>query len=486
MGRRVTLLLLLLAIPAAFLAGLAVSRRGRDAASPSPRKILYYVDPMNPSFRSDQPGTAPCGMPLEPVYEESGGASRASSAAMTPGTVSVRPDRQQMIGLKIEPAQRTSVVHTMRLLGRVAPDERRLYRIFSVTEGWIRELAPATTGSVVKKDEVLASYYSQEILGPQQAFLYALEALDRFVESGTATPEQIELNKRNVRNTRQTLLNLGMSEPQTDEIAKSRQLVPLVQIRAPASGFVLARNVSTGQRFDRTSELYVIADLSRVWILADAFENEGAFFRPGARAHVRLPGQTDSHEAVVASVLPQFDAATRTLKVRLEADNPGYVFRPDMFADVELPVTLPEALVVPSTAVLDSGLQKTVFVDRGGGLFEPRRVETGWRAGGLTEIRGGLEPGDGVVVSGNFLLDSESRMRLAGAAPAETAQPVDPVCGMRVDPGAARADGRFSEHGGATFYFCAHGCKKSFDENPRRFLAAKTGKELPSAGHAHD
>ena len=175
-----------------------------------------------------------------------------------------------------------------------------------------------------------------------------------------------------------------------------------------------------------------MADLSRVWILADLFENESQYIKPGARVQVTLPHQRKTFQATVSKILPQFDAASRTLKVRLETDNPGFVLRPDMFVDVELPISLPPAISVPADAVLDSGLRKTVFVDRGNGFFEPEKVETGWRIGDRVEIVKGLQPGERIVVSGNFLIDSESRLELAAAGMYGTLSK-DPVCGMEAD-----------------------------------------------------
>jgi len=210
----------------------------------------------------------------------------------------------------------------------------------------------------------------------------------------------------------QQLQNLGMSALQIEEIRRTRELPETIKILAPADGFVLARNASPGLKFERGAEWYRIADLSRIWILADVFENDVKYLRPGVRAQVSLPNQRRTFPATVAETLPQFDAATRTLKVRLEAENLGFALRPDMFVDVELPITLPPAITVPVDAVLDSGLKKTVFVDRGEGVFEPRPVQTGWRLGDRVEIVEGLAPGERIVVSSTFLLDSESRMRI--------------------------------------------------------------------------
>ena len=426
MSRRLGWILLLVLVPCAFVAGSRLHESSPSPTRPDKRRVLYWADPMNPAIHASEPGIAPCGMPLEPVYEggqPAAGEGGTRLASKPPGSVSVLPDLQQLAGVRVETAGERSVSHALRLFGRVAADEARIYRLYSVTEGWIRQISPAATGSLVKKDELLASYYSQEILGPQQAHLYALEALDRFVESKTASDEQLQLNRKNVRTTRQQLLNLGMGETQVAELERTRQATQTVELRAPASGFVLMRNVSMGQRFDRTTELYVVADLEHVWVLVDTFGDDVEHLAPGTRVDVRLAGGGETAAAVVSRTLPQFDPGTRTLKVRLEAPNPRFAFRPDMFVDVEVPVTRPPALVIPAAGVIDSGLQKTVFVDHGDGFFERRPVTTGWHAGGFVQVLTGLTSGERVAVSGNFLLDSESRMRLAGAATDRNLQP---------------------------------------------------------------
>jgi YHS domain-containing protein len=181
---------------------------------------------------------------------------------------------------------------------------------------------------------------------------------------------------------------------------------------------------------------------------------------------------------MVSTVLPQFDPNSRTLKVRLELDNPGYTLRPDMFVDVEFPVTLPAALTVPADAVLDSGLRKMVFVDRGNGYFEPRKVETGWRFGDRIEITKGLMPGERIVVSGTFLIDSESRMK-AAAAGIYGESSNDPVCGMYVDEGKAKASGKTGSYSKKTYYFCSDDCKQKFDKNPGLYLKKTGGSKGP-------
>jgi YHS domain-containing protein len=217
--------------------------------------------------------------------------------------------------------------------------------------------------------------------------------------------------------------------------------------------------------------------------MTDIFEKDRELVRPGALATVRYQGR--KFPARMIDVLPQFDPQSRTLKTRFELANAGYVLRPDVFVDVEIQVSMPEALTLPSDAVIDTGRRTTVFVERSPGHFEPRPVETGWRLGDRVEITRGLTPGERVVVSGNFLIDSESRMKLAAmtAAPApapaaKAAAEHDLVCGMDVDPHAPRAI--TTQYAGKTYYFCSEHCKKTFEANPGKYVPKKI------AAHGHD
>jgi membrane fusion protein, copper/silver efflux system len=461
---------LIVIVVASFLAGTWYSSRTVGSKSvPAGRKILYWHDPMHPAYKSDKPGIAPdCGMQLEPVYAEGQDAKDAHPEGTTtlPGTVRIGPERQQLIGVKVARVEKAPWNHNVRVLGRVVPDESRVFRINSATDGWVKKILPATTGSLVKKDELLATFFAPEFFSAIKAYLYGLRSFDRFEKSGKETKEQLELTNANVDSYRNSLRNLGMTEYQMDEIARTRQGPDNIEIRAPEAGFVLVRNISPGQRFEKGTELYRIADLSHVWVLADMVETEARYFRPGAGARITQAPQGKSFQARVSDVLPQFDPATRTLKLRLEADNPGYALRPDMFVDVELPIRIPSALSVPAEAVLDTGLRKTVFVDRGDGYFEPRRVETGQHLGERIEITRGLMDGERIVVSGGFLVDSESRLRLAAAGLPED-YVLDPVCGMGVDPKKA---GEKSTYKGQTYYFCNPSCKESFLKNPSKYL----------------
>jgi Cu(I)/Ag(I) efflux system membrane fusion protein len=209
------------------------------------------------------------------------------------------------------------------------------------------------------------------------------------------------------------LRNLGVSTSQLREMAKRRELVQNIRVESPVDGFVLKRNVSPSLRFDRGFEFYRIADLNRVWILADVYRDQLPFIRRGASARIASAEVSRALTATVSASEPAFDEATLTLKVRLEAANQNLALKPGMFVDVEFPVNLPPALVVPADAIVDSGLSKTVFVDRGEGNFVRRVVETGWRIGGDVQVTKGLTAGERIVTSGTFLIDSESRMKAA-------------------------------------------------------------------------
>ncbi len=401
--------------------------------------------------------------------------TETDTSSMAPGTVRITPERQQAIGVRVGVVEKKPVTHTLRILGRVAADEIKIYRMNASVDGWIKESYPNSVGTLVKKDEVLAIFYSPAFLDAQQSYLYALGAVDRGqlgrrLELGRQeSPAQIALDQLTVQRFIDNLRGLGMGDTQIEEIGRSRQITQDIKITAPAHGFVIARNISPGQRFLKGTELFQIADLSRVWILADVFEHEAQYFKSGAKAKVHLPHQKRTYQATVSEVLPIFDATTRTLKVRLETDNPEFVLRPDMFVDVELPITSPPTLTVPADAVLDSGLKKTVFVDHGDGFFEPREVETGWRLGNRVEIIKGLQSGERIVVSGNFMIDSESRLELAAAGMVGTLSK-DPVCGVDVSINKAEKAGRKSTYQGKVYYFTSDECKEKFDKNPQGYI----------------
>lgn len=358
------------------------------------------------------------------------------------------------------------------MLGRVAVDNPRLYIVNATTRGWILTLSAVTPGAMVKKGAILGTFYAPEMLRAVQTYLSDVFTLDRL--KGNPEAPAFKTAQFAVAQDRDVLTSLGMGEGQLEEIARTREWVPHVDIVSPTTGIVIAWNVFQALKFAEGTEFFRIADLSRVWILLDVFENETKYLRPGATSKVSLAGQPVSFEAVVSNVLPLFDPVSRTMKVRLEADNPGYILRPDMFVDVELALRLPESIAVPADAVLDSGLRKTVFVERSAGYFEPREVQTGWKLGNQVEIIRGLEPGERIVVSGTFLIDSESRMAQAVAGMEESLAR-DPVCGVPVSIKKAEEAGRTRAHSGRTYYFCSDECKAKFEADPEKYAERPAG-----------
>jgi Cu(I)/Ag(I) efflux system membrane fusion protein len=384
-----------------------------------------------------------------------------------------------MIGVRTGVVEKAPLDHSIRAVGRIAPDEKRVYRLVAGTDGWIKETYNNDTWTLVKKDERLASFYSPQFRAAQLGYIALVDAGgDRFQAGGRYGFSPSQQASISLQTYIDSLESLGMTEHQMKELARTKQIMDRVFILAPVTGFIIARNVSPGQRFDKGTEWYRIADLSRVWVLADLFRNEADYVKPGMKVRVTALETKKAYDAVVSTVLPQFDPASRTLKVRLEMDNPGYTLRPDMFVDAEIPIQLPPAITVAADAILDSGLQRTVFVDRGNGIFEPREVETGWRAGNRVEIVKGLEVGEKIVISGTFLIDSESKLDLASQG-MYTTLVKDPVCGLDVAMRKADKAGLKAIHGGKTYYFHAEECKDQFQKNPGKFLK-ETADGIPA------
>jgi RND family efflux transporter MFP subunit len=484
MGFAYKAVLLSLLVTTSFVAGYRLRGPDRAASAHNSRHILYYACPMHPQYKSDRPGDAPCcGMRLEPVH--AGPDSRASAASLPPGAVEIGTAQQQMIGVRTGEVERTPTSHLLRVPGRVSVDEERLHRIVAAADGWIRRLGPNPAGTFVEQNEVLATYYAPELFTSQQSLFYALNAAGQVQRGQLVLSAQPAAENLNVQVAIDALRGLGMSDRQILELRRSAAAASEINIYSPISGFVIARNVSPSQRFDKGSELYRIADLGHVWVMTDIFEKDREFLRQGTMASVHYQGRT--FNARMSEALQQFDPQSRTLKTRFELDNPGHMLRPDMFVDVEVHITMAEAVTVPAEAVLDSGYRKAVYVELGNGIFEPRVVETGWQLGDRVQITRGLEPGDRIVVSGNFLIDSESRMRFVKAGPAavagKSAREKDLVCGMDVDPKAPNAIGM--QHAGNTYHFCSDHCKRSFAANPAKYIRKKTTvAERPGAREA--
>ncbi len=376
----------------------------------------------------------------------------------------------------------------------------------AVTDGRVQSLGDNPAGTLVKKDEVLASFYSKEFRNAEQAYLGSLTSVERLRNVGR-DPDEKGGGDANLRINEEQLRALGMGDPQIKELGRTKQITRDIEVTSPVDGVVLERNISREQRFEGHVELYRIADLSKVWILADLLGDDATFLRPGARVRVHAREISKTLFATVSSTPPLFDPASRTLKLRLEADNPGLMLRPDMFVDIEFDSKAPAGISVPADAVLDSGLRKIVYVETSDGVFEPRTVEVGEAFGGRIAVKKGLAEGDRVVTAGNFMIDSESRMRapapqsakasadspamahaMTTSVAAHTTTPVtaemvsgetaldstvDPACGMPLSADVVKA-GKYSvTYHGHKFVFCSENCKKKFNGNPDKYVGEK-------------
>jgi RND family efflux transporter MFP subunit len=379
------------------------------AAKPAgERKILYWQDPMNPAHRSDKPGKAPDGMDLVPVYAD----EAATGEGLPPGTVAISAQKQQLIGVQIGEVRVEPLSRTIRTVGQITLDETRIIRIQTKVEGWIEQVFMDFSGKWVKKGQPLISLYSPEMVSTQQELLIARRALDTL---GSSSFPEIAANSRALyESTRQRLRLWDISEGQIKEIEKRGTPIKSLTLASPMDGFVIARNAFRGQRVTPEMELYSIADLSTIWVMADVYEYEVPMIRVGQAAAMTFsyfPGQT--FKGKVTYIYPQLDNQTRTLKVRLEFPNPEFKLKPEMYANVELSIDYGRQLALPDSAVLDSGTEQIVFVVRDAGHFEPRKVQLGARVDDRFIVLSGLAAGEQVVTSGNFLVDSESQLKAA-------------------------------------------------------------------------
>ncbi len=406
-------ILLLVPVLASLVLGFAFGYRRASVAAPRPRQPLYYVDSMHPTYRSSKPGIAPdCGMELTPVYLEDLENGSPLALPERAGSLQISAAAQRIYGIALTKVHSASGEETLRMFGRVAADETRVYRINFGTDGYVKETHEDAVGSRVVKDQRLATVYSPEFLSVAGGYLSANERTQSASGSGTRDNSAPTPNSASAQARADRLRNLGMSDSQINEMSATRKIPEDVYLVSPTNGFILARNISPGLRFERHTDLYSIADLSDVWILAQVSGKDAQAIRPGAIANVTLPDTGETFKARVSHALPEIDPESHLLTVRLEVKNPAFRLRPNMSVTVELPISHPSGLTVPSDAVLDSGLSKRVFVQTSEGNFEPRQVKTGWRLGDQVQILAGLADGETVASSGTFLIESERRMQV--------------------------------------------------------------------------
>lgn len=386
-----------------------VSSASSTGSSPAGRKPLFYRHPMNPDVTSPVPAKDSMGMDYVPVYADDG------QTAGPAGTVQIDPVTVQTIGVRTATAVRRSLSRSIQTVGRVDYDEQRLVRLHPKTEGWIEQLFVDTTGAAVRRDAILLSLYSPQLVSTQQEYVLAFKNLETLRAS--PFPDVRQGAAELLETTLQRLRFLDVPEHQIADLIRTLEVRKELHIHSPADGIVIHIGARAGQYVTPQTELYTIADLSKVWVYVDIYEDELPWVHVGDQATIKvaaLPGET--FQGTLSYIYPYAERKTRTIKVRMEFDNPGRLLKPDMFADVSIAASvLPDVIVVPSEAIIRSGVREQIFVQRAPGKFEPREVTLGVSSQGWTEIKAGIEAGDEVVVSAQFLIDSESKLREATA-----------------------------------------------------------------------
>jgi len=372
------------------------------------KEVLFYRNPMNPAITSPVFMQDEMGMDYIPVYADGGDDDAA-------GTVTIDPVTVQNIGVRTTIAETRDLSRALNGLGRVDFNEERLARLHPKTSGWIEELKIDETGKRVSKDTILLGIYSPDLVAAQQEYLVALNNWEAVRDS--AASQMKKSGKVILESARQRLQLFDVPAHQIKELEQSRKIKKQLHIHSPFEGRIMHIGAREGQYVTPKDELYLIADLSRIWVNVDIFEDELSWLKLGDQAEMRVraePGRT--YKGKITFIHPILNRKSRTVQVRLEFDNSDLSLKPGMFANVTLYVDpQPSAVVVPSEAIVRSGRREQVFVVREPGKFEPREVTLGVSAEGLTQILSGVEAGEQVVTSSQFLIDSESKLREATA-----------------------------------------------------------------------
>ena len=373
---------------------------GKKTASSDTKKgkILYWRAPMNPTEIYDKPGKSAMGMDLVPVYEDEMSDQKA---------IKIDPVTQQNMGIRLGKVTKGPLIHTLRTYGHITPDETLTAQVNLKTSGWIEKLHVDFTGKYVKKGEPLFDMYSPELVAAQEEYLVAFRTLG---------PSRSAGGKSMLDSSRSRLQFFDVPESEIQALGKSGKVKKTVMIRSPLSGFVIGRNAEEGSYIKAGTMVFRIADLRRVWVDAHIYEYELSMIQKGQEAEMTLPylpGKIFS--GTVAFVYPYLQPKTRDLIVRLVFQNPEMALKPEMYADIRIKAVFKgEGLMIPSEAVIRTGRRNVVFISSGNGKFVPRDVILGPLLDNeRVQILAGLTNGESVVISGQFLLDSESNLKEA-------------------------------------------------------------------------
>lgn len=367
------------------------------------KKILYYRNPMGLPDISPVPKKDSMGMDYIPVYE---GEEEASASG-----VKISTEKVQKLGVRTARVERRALDAVVRATGRIEVDERRQFTIAPKFEGYIERLVVSATGQFVARGEHLFDAYSPELVAAQREYAVAAHGLAQLKDADAQTVAGM---KRLADAALARLRNWDVSEEEIAQLAAGGEPRRTLTFRAPVAGVVLEKRAVQGMRFMPGETLYQIADLSRVWLIADVFEQDIGRVRVGQRARVKLEAYPERRfEGRVTYVYPTLKPETRSAQVRVELPNPDGRLKPAMYAHVEIAAGGDTVLAVPNSAVIDSGTRRVVIVDRGEGRFEPREVRLGARGDEYVAVLEGLKEGETVVVAANFLIDAESNLRAA-------------------------------------------------------------------------
>ena len=377
-----------------------------DQASPqgSKGKILYYRNPMGLPDTSPVPKKDPMGMDYLPVYE---------GEEPTGKVVKISVDKVQKLGVKTEVVGPRDLTRTVRAVGTLQADERRLYTVAPKFEGWIQKLYVNTTGAPVQRGQPLMDVYSPDLITAQQEYLIASKGLQSLRDA----PGEVQASMRELmESSLQRMRNWDISGDELQRLQQEGKPRQFLTLRSRVNGVVIEKPSIEGKRFMAGDALYQIADLSSIWLLADVFEQDLNLIHPGQTVKIKVDAYPDkSFQGKVTFIYPTVTPETRTAKIRIELPNADGALKPSMYARLELAAGHggPTALTVPDSAVLDTGTRQLVLIRRGEGAFEPRPVKTGMRADGYVEVLEGVRAGEEVVVSANFLIDAESNIKAA-------------------------------------------------------------------------
>jgi Cu(I)/Ag(I) efflux system membrane fusion protein/cobalt-zinc-cadmium efflux system membrane fusion protein len=398
-------------------------------------EIQQYTCSMHPFIIRDEPGNCPiCGMTLTPIKIAGSGQGAQSREQDSSGAIiTIDPVTQQNMGVRLSTVSRRDMSRTIRTVGVVGYEEARQYSINSKIEGWIERLHVNETGSHVKKGQPLLEIYSPELVTAQEEFLLALRNKAALAKS--EVPEIAAGAGRLLESSHKRLRYWDISEGQIKSLEKTGTVQKSLTLYSQYDGVLIQKKVNEGMFVKAGMELFQIADISKVWVYADIYEYELPWLTVGQTASIQLPYQREPVQGRISTIYPYVETKTRTVKARIDLDNPGFELKPDMYVNVRIETqAVKNVLTIPMEAVLNSGERQSVFVSLGEGKFEPRLVKLDLQTeDGFVQVVQGLAENESIVVSAQFMLDSESTLRAAVQKMTEP-EKQHPPAGKAADP----------------------------------------------------